>query len=72
MKRKFVQIAALCLSAVLLALCAAGAVAGKLYLDRTSGGEPSPSSGSSRVAKPRQSHPMESGNYFGEEDQSDK
>ena len=56
----------------LLALCAAGAVAGKLYLDRTSGGEPSPSSGSSRVAKPRQSHPMESGNYFGEEDQSDK
>ena len=56
----------------LLALCAAGAVAGKLYLDRTGGGEPSPSSGSSRVAKPRQSHPMESGNYFGEEDQSDK
>ena len=56
----------------LLALCAAGAVAGKLYLDRTSGSEPSPSSGSSRVAKPRQSHPMESGNYFGEEDQSDK
>ena len=56
----------------LLALCAAGAVAGKLYLDRTGGSEPSPSSGSSRVAKPRQSHPMESGNYFGEEDQSDK
>ncbi len=56
----------------LLALCAAGAVAGKLYLDRTGGGEPSPSSGGSRVAKPRQSHPMESGNYFGEEDQSDK
>ena len=56
----------------LLALCAAGAVAGKLYLDRTSDSEPSPSSGSSRVAKPRQSHPMESGNYFGEEDQSDK
>ena len=56
----------------LLALCAAGAVAGKLYLDRTGGGDPSPSSGGSRVAKPRQSHPMESGNYFGEEDQSDK
>ena len=56
----------------LLALCAAGAVAGKLYLDRTGGGEPSPSSGGNRVAKPRQSHPMESGNYFGEEDQSDK
>ena len=56
----------------LLALCAAGAVASKLYLDRTGGGEPSPSSGGSRVAKPRQSHPMESGNYFGEEDQSDK
>ncbi len=56
----------------LLALCAAGAVAGKLYLDRTGGSEPSPSSGGSRVAKPRQSHPMESGNYFGEEDQSDK
>ena len=47
MKRKFVQIAALCLSAVLLALCAAGAVASKLYLDRTGGGEPSPSSGGS-------------------------
>ena len=28
---------------LLLALCAAGAVAGKLYLDRTSGSEPSPS-----------------------------
>lgn len=57
----------------LLALCAAGAVAGKLYLDRTnSGNGVPPSSGGSRVAKPRQSPPMESGNYFGEEDQSDK
>ena len=37
MKRKFVQIAALCLSAVLLALCAAGGVAGKLYLDHNAG-----------------------------------
>ena len=56
----------------LLALCAAGAVASKLFLDRAGSGVPSPSSGGSRVAKPRQSHPMESGNYFGEEDQSDK
>ncbi len=56
----------------LLALCAAGGVAGKLYLDRTNHGEQPPPTGSSRVAKPRQSHPMESGNYFGEEDQSDK
>ncbi len=56
----------------LLALCAAGGVAGKLYLDRTNHGEQPPPTGSSRVAKPRQSRPMESGNYFGEEDQSDK
>ena len=56
----------------LLALCAAGAVAGKLYLDRVNQGEPPPSTGSSRVAKPRRSRPMESGNYFGEEDRSDK
>lgn len=56
----------------LLALCAAGAVAGKLYLDRVNNHESPPSPGSSRVARPRHSHPMESGNYFGEEDQSDK
>ena len=56
----------------LLALCAAGAVAGKLFLDRNNGSGPSPSSGGSRIARPRQSHPMESGNYFGEEDSSDK
>ena len=56
----------------LIALCAAGAVAGKLYLDHNNGTSVPPPSGGSRVAKPRRSHPMESGNYFGEEDQSDK
>ncbi|RKI70605.1 undecaprenyl/decaprenyl-phosphate alpha-N-acetylglucosaminyl 1-phosphate transferase [bacterium 1xD42-67] len=58
----------------LLALCAAGAVASKLYLDHNgdSGQPPQHSSGSSRVARPRQSRPMDSGNFFGEEDRSEK
>ena len=58
----------------LLALCAAGAVASKLYLDHNGdSGQPSQrSSGNSRVARPRQSRPTDSGNFFGEEDQSEK
>ena len=57
----------------LMALCAAGAVAGKLYLDRVNNnGETPPSTGDSRVAKPWRSQPTDIGNYFGEEDQSDK
>ena len=56
----------------LMALCVAGGIAGKLYLDRNNGSAPPPPSGGSRVAKPRKSRPTESGNYFGEEDQSDK
>ncbi|MCI8914489.1 MAG: undecaprenyl/decaprenyl-phosphate alpha-N-acetylglucosaminyl 1-phosphate transferase [Lawsonibacter sp.] len=55
----------------LMALCVAGSVAGKLYLDHNNG-ENSSASGGNRVAKPRQSRPMDSGTYFGEEDQSDK
>lgn len=54
----------------LVALCVAGAVAAKLYLDR--GSAPPPPSEHNRVARPRQSRPMDSGNYFGEEDRSDK
>lgn len=56
----------------LMALCVAGGIAGKLYLDHNNGSAPPPPSGGSRVAKPRKSRPTESGNYFGEEDQSDK
>ncbi len=55
----------------LLALCAAGAVAGKLYLDR-SGGDTPVQPGGSRIAKPRRSRPTNSENFFGEEDRSDK
>ena len=55
----------------LVALCAAGAVAAKLYLDHGGSGGDQPS-GQHRVARPRRSRPMDSGNYFGEEDQSDK
>lgn len=56
----------------LMALCVAGGIAGKLYLDHNNGSAPPPPSGGSRVANPRGSRPTESGNYFGEEDQSDK
>lgn len=56
----------------LMALCVAGGIAGKLYLDRNNGSAPPPPSDGSRVDKPRKSRPTESGNYFGEEDQSDK
>ena len=58
----------------LLALCAAGAVASKLYLDHNGdSGQPSQRSfGNSRVARPRQSRPTDSGNFFGEEDRSEK
>ena len=55
----------------LFALCTAGAVAGKLYLDRTSGNT-SPSSGGTRVAKPQKSQPADTENFFGEEDRSEK
>ena len=56
----------------LLALCAAGAVAGKLYLDHSNGTSPPVSSGEVRVAKPRRSQPADIENFFGEEDRSDK
>lgn len=55
----------------LFALCTAGAVAGKLYLDRTSGNT-SPSSGGTRVANPQKSQPADTENFFGEEDRSEK
>ena len=55
----------------LLALCAAGAVAGKLYLDR-SGGDTPVQPGGSRIANPRRRRPTNSENFFGEEDRSDK
>ncbi len=56
----------------LMALCVAGGIAGKLYLDRNNGSAPPPPSDGSRVDKPQRNRPTESGNYFGEEDQSDK
>ncbi|MCI8303990.1 MAG: undecaprenyl/decaprenyl-phosphate alpha-N-acetylglucosaminyl 1-phosphate transferase [Lawsonibacter sp.] len=56
----------------LVALCAAGAVAAKLYLDHGGSDGGVQPSGQHRVARPRKSRPMDSGNYFGEEDQSDK
>ena len=68
----FTQKQAVAVLYIISAILGLSAVASKLFLDRAGSGVPSPSSGGSRVAKPRQSHPMESGNYFGEEDQSDK
>lgn len=56
----------------LMALCVAGGIAGKLYLDRNNGSAPPPPSGGSRVDKPQRNRSTESGYYFGEEDQSDK
>lgn len=49
----------------LLALCAAGAVAGKLFLDRANAGEPEP--------RGRRTNQISGNdNFFGEEDRSDK
>lgn len=56
----------------LMALCVAGGIAGKLYLDRNNGSAPPPPSDGSRVDKPQRNRSTESGYYFGEEDQSDK
>ena len=49
----------------LLALCAAGAVAGKLFLDRANAGEPEHRSR-------RTNQISGNDNFFGEEDRSDK
>jgi len=51
----------------LLALCAAGSVAGKLYLDRVNNTVPS-----TDPSGPRRSPPPGSENFFGEEDRSDR
>jgi UDP-GlcNAc:undecaprenyl-phosphate GlcNAc-1-phosphate transferase len=58
----------------LLALCAAGAVAAKIYLDRTGGAlePPDVPSSDSRVPRPRQSRPADSEKFFGEKERSDK
>ena len=59
----------------LLALCAAGAVAAKIYLDRTGAGAlepPDVPSSDSRVPRPRQSRPADSEKFFGEKERSDK
>ena len=59
----------------LLALCAAGAVAAKIYLDRTGGGTPEPPDvppSDSRIPRPRQSQPADSEKFFGEKERSDK
>lgn len=54
----------------LLALCTAGAVAGKLFLDRanTSGSEP----GGRRSSPAHTTQIAGNDNFFGEEDRSDK